>query len=76
MNKTPPYIADSIYAKRVLRRLSQAAVAEKMRAEGHDWHQQTVATVEKSQRALAFDEALSLAAVFGCSIGDLAGGQA
>jgi predicted GIY-YIG superfamily endonuclease len=54
------------------RRMSQAVLAEYMRAGGHQWYQNTVVRVERGQRTLGFREAIDVAEIFGTSHGELA----
>ena len=60
--------------RRQIRRLrgwscwSQAELAARMTAEGHSWTRTTVAKVETGARSLSFDEAISIAFVFGTPI--------
>ena len=53
-------------------RVSQAVVAELMRANGHQWYQNTVVRVERGERTLGFREAADLADMFGASLGEIA----
>lgn len=51
--------------------LTQTAVAARMRALGFDWHQQTVAGVEKGKRRVTAEEILGLAETLETTIRDL-----
>jgi transcriptional regulator with XRE-family HTH domain len=64
-------LADNARGYRLLRRLEQADVAERMGSLGHPWSQVTVSQVENGRRNLTADELLGLAMVFGVAIGAL-----
>lgn len=64
-------LADNTRAYRLLGRLEQTDVAERMASLGHPWTRQTVSDVERGRRNLTVDELLGLAMVFGVSIGAL-----
>lgn len=51
--------------------VSQQALADAMRARGHRWSQATVWSVEKGDRPLKLDEAIDLARVVECDVGQL-----
>lgn len=48
--------------------LSQAAVSRRMKKLGFEWHQQTVAAIEKGSRRVTAEEVLALSAVLRTSI--------
>lgn len=50
---------------------SQQWLADKMRAEGHEWHQSTVYKVESGKRKVMVEEAASIADIFQVPISDL-----
>lgn len=50
---------------------SQQWLADKMRAEGHEWYQSTVYKVETGKRKVMVEEAASIADVFGVPIAQL-----
>jgi transcriptional regulator with XRE-family HTH domain len=64
-------LAANVRAHRLLRRLEQSDVAERMNSLGHPWVQQTVSGVERGQRNLTVDEILGLCLVFGAKLGEL-----
>jgi transcriptional regulator with XRE-family HTH domain len=65
-------VADNLRAYRVLRRLSQETVAERMRRLGHEqWSRPAVSEVERGGRSVDVDELLSLAVVLEKSVSDL-----
>ena len=65
-------IADKVRAYRVLRRLKQDDVADRMRGLRHQtWTRQTVSDVERVRRNLTVDELVGLSFVFGVSLNDL-----
>ena len=64
-------IAEKVRAYRLLRRLKQDDVAEKMRELRHPWTQATVSQVERGQRNLTVDELVGLSIVYGLSLNEL-----
>jgi transcriptional regulator with XRE-family HTH domain len=65
-------IADKVRAYRVLRRLKQDDVADRMRRLRHQtWTRQTVSDVERVQRNLTVDELVGLSIVLGLSLNEL-----
>jgi transcriptional regulator with XRE-family HTH domain len=65
-------IADKVRAYRLLRRLKQDDVADRMRGLRHQtWTRQTVSDVERVRRNLTVDELVGLSFVFGVSLNDL-----
>lgn len=64
-------VADNVRAHRVLAKLSQGDVAERMRGLGHDWTQTTVSDIERGERNVTVDELVGLALVFQISPQDL-----
>jgi transcriptional regulator with XRE-family HTH domain len=65
-------IADKVRAYRLLRRLKQDDVADRMRELRHQtWTRQTVSDVERVRRNLTVDELVGLSFVFGVSLNDL-----
>jgi len=64
-------LADNIRAYRDLSRLEQADVAERMQKLGQSWRRVTVSEVERGRRNVTVVELLSLALLFGVTIGEL-----
>jgi transcriptional regulator with XRE-family HTH domain len=65
-------IADKVRAYRVLRRLKQDDVADRMRRLRHQtWTRQTVSDVERVRRNLTVDELVGLSFLFGVSLNEL-----
>jgi transcriptional regulator with XRE-family HTH domain len=64
-------VTEKVRAYRLLRRLKQDDVAEKMRELRHPWTQATVSQVERGQRNLTVDELVGLSIVFGLSLNEL-----
>lgn len=60
-----------VKALRVARGWSQQELATRMRDQGQPWRQTTVAKTEAADRPIRVNEAASLAAVFGITVGDL-----
>jgi transcriptional regulator with XRE-family HTH domain len=54
-------VGRNISGARGQRQLTQTSVAVRMRALGFDWHQQTVASVEKGRRRVTAEEIFGLA---------------
>lgn len=59
------YVPENLRALRERKGMSQAALAEAMRALGKRWHQTTVARIEAGQREVRFKEIVDLAAILG-----------
>lgn len=57
-------VARMVRRLREQRRLSQAELARRMKAQGLSWHQVTVGRTESGTRPLRLDEAIALAAIF------------
>lgn len=64
-------IASAVRKHRKRRRLSQTELGRRMKAQGHPWHQMTVARTESGDRPLRLDEAIALAGIFDVSVSDL-----
>jgi transcriptional regulator with XRE-family HTH domain len=65
-------IAEKVRAYRLLRRLKQDDVADRMRKLRHQtWTRQTVSDVERVQRNLTVDELVGLSIVFELSLNEL-----
>lgn len=64
-------VAANITAARARRKLSQRAVADRMKALGFEWRQQIVASAENARRPLKAAEVLGLALALETSIGTL-----
>jgi transcriptional regulator with XRE-family HTH domain len=65
-------IAEKVRAYRLLRRMKQEDVAEKMRKlRHHTWTRQTVSDIERLQRNLTVDELVGLSIVFELSLNEL-----
>jgi hypothetical protein len=64
-------VGRNISAARGRLQLTQTAVATRMRALGFDWHQQTVANVEKGKRRVAVEEVFALSYALATSIAAL-----
>jgi transcriptional regulator with XRE-family HTH domain len=65
-------IADKVRAYRLLRRLKQDDVADRMRELRHQtWTRQTVSDVERVRRNLTVDELVGLSFLFGVSLNEL-----
>lgn len=70
--RTPAEVlATNVRDWRVLRRLRQRDVAERMRKLGHRWHAKTVSVVESNDRAVTTDELIALALVLGVTLAEL-----
>lgn len=64
-------IASAVRRHRERAGLSQTELARRMKAQGHPWHQMTVARTETGERPIRLDEALALAAVLDIAVPDL-----
>jgi transcriptional regulator with XRE-family HTH domain len=64
-------VTEKVRAYRLLRRLKQDDVAEKMRELRHPWTQATVSQIERGQRNLTVDELVGLSIVFELSLNEL-----
>ena len=64
-------VADNVRDFRSLARLSQGALADRMRVVGHGWHQKTVSHVEAGRRSVSVGELWSLSFVLGVTMADL-----
>jgi transcriptional regulator with XRE-family HTH domain len=64
-------LADNLRGLRLLHRLEQADVAQRMRWLGHRWSRATVSQVERCKRAVSAPELLGLTLVFGETVVDL-----
>lgn len=64
-------LADNIHGHRSLRRMSQQALADQMKALGHGWWRATVSEVERAGRTVTTDELLALALALDTTIADL-----
>lgn len=64
------YLA-AIVATRMNRGITQAALAAAMKERGHSWHQATVWSVEKGDRAIRLGEAVSLSEILGVPLPDI-----
>jgi transcriptional regulator with XRE-family HTH domain len=64
-------VTEKVRAYRLLRRLKQDDVAEKMRELRHPWTQATVSQVERGQRNLTVDELVGLSIVFELTLNEL-----
>jgi transcriptional regulator with XRE-family HTH domain len=64
-------VAEKVRGYRLLGRMKQDDVAEKMRELRHPWTQATVSQVERGQRNLTVDELVGLSIVLGLSLNEL-----
>lgn len=64
-------LADNIRAYRMLRRMNQDNLAERMRLLQHEWSRPTVSEVERGGRNVTVDELGGLALALGVTIGQL-----
>lgn len=64
-------VADNVRAYRLLRRLEQQDVADRMLSLGHRWKRATVSEVERGRRNVTVSELLGLVTVVGASINQL-----
>ncbi len=67
----PELLASNVRVYRLLRRLEQEDVADRMRSLGHKWRRATVSEVERARRNVTVDELLALVAVLGASVTQL-----
>lgn len=70
----PDSIGERIRARRLALRMTQAALAEKMRDRDHRWYQETVHRAENGTRRVTAEELPALAAILGMAPGDLVPG--
>jgi transcriptional regulator with XRE-family HTH domain len=64
-------VAEKVRGYRLLGRMKQDDVAEKMRELRHPWTQATVSQVERGQRNLTVDELVGLSIVFELTLNEL-----
>lgn len=67
----PEVIAGNVRAFRLLRRLEQEHVADRMWSLGHTWRRATVSEVERARRNVTVPELLALVVVLGANIEQL-----
>lgn len=72
---TPPRVGANVKWLRKKVGLSQEALAVRMRSDGFRWTQTTTYNVESGRRPLQFDEAVSLADIFGIELTTLIDGH-
>lgn len=65
------HVAGNIRVIREHKGISQAVIAEEMRAREWDWHQTTVGRVENGTQALRVGEAVDLAGILGVTVARL-----
>jgi transcriptional regulator with XRE-family HTH domain len=68
---TTDVLAENIRAFRLLRRLEQAQVAERMNYLGQQWTRQTISDIERARRNVSAEELIGFALVLGASIEQL-----
>lgn len=64
----PEVLGSNVRAFRLLRRLEQEDVADRMRSLGHKWRRATVSEVERVRRNVTVPELLALVAVLGANV--------
>lgn len=67
----PEILGANVREYRLLARLEQEDIAERMRLTGHPWCRQTVSEIERAQRNTTVSELVELAAILDASVNRL-----